>query len=92
MRTAAAEAIEFEEMISGSPARQLETDSRFEVVTGGGLDARVRAGVSSEFLARVKMVIAAAVLLFRAITEDELKMLPKGEKIANKLRRIGIMK
>jgi len=38
------------------------------------------------------LVYAAAVLLFRAITEDELKMLPKGEKIANKLRRIGIMK
>ncbi|MBQ3100692.1 MAG: polysaccharide biosynthesis protein [Clostridia bacterium] len=38
------------------------------------------------------LVYAVAVLLFRAITEDELKMLPKGEKIANKLRRIGIMK
>lgn len=38
------------------------------------------------------LVYAVAVLVFRAITEDELKMLPKGDKIANKLRRIGIMK
>lgn len=58
------EALEYEEMIRTRPARSTESQPSFEVVSGGGLDARVRAGVSSEFLARVKMVVAAAVLLF----------------------------
>ena len=58
------EALEYEEMTRTRPARSTESQPSFEVVTGGGLDARVRAGVSSEFLARVKMVVAAAVMLF----------------------------
>ena len=45
---------------------RLESESRpsFEVVSGGGLDARARAGVSPQFVARVRtVVIAAAVLI-----------------------------
>ncbi len=38
------------------------------------------------------LVYAVTVFLTRAITEDEIKMLPKGQKIANKLSRIGILK
>ena len=38
------------------------------------------------------LVYAVAVFLTRSITADEIKMLPKGEKIYNKLCRIGIMK
>lgn len=45
--------------------REVERQERaarpsFEVVTGGGLDARARQGVSPTFLARVKVVLAAA--------------------------------
>lgn len=64
MRTANAQAFELEEMLESRPERELGAEPRFEVVEGGGLDAHVRAGVSSEFLARVKMVVAAAVMLF----------------------------
>lgn len=35
----------------------------FEVVTGGGLDARARAGVSATFVARVRAVLAVAAVL-----------------------------
>lgn len=35
----------------------------FEVVTGGGLDARVRAGVSATFVAKVRAVLAVAAVL-----------------------------
>lgn len=35
----------------------------FEVVPGGGLDARARAGVSPKFLARVRVVVTVAVAL-----------------------------
>jgi cell division protein FtsL len=59
-----AEAIEFEEQLESRPMRQPESHPAFEVVTGGGLDSRVRAGVSSEFLARVKAVVAGAVIIF----------------------------
>lgn len=38
------------------------------------------------------LVYVVAVFLTRSITADEIKMLPKGEKIYNKLCRIGIMK
>ncbi|HQE70007.1 MAG TPA: cell division protein FtsL [Atopobiaceae bacterium] len=64
MRSAAAQAIGREEMLESRPERELGAGPRFEVVEGGGLDVRVRAGVSSEFLARVKMVVMAAVVLF----------------------------
>lgn len=36
----------------------------FEVVSGGGLDARARRGVAPEFLARVKAVVACALVFF----------------------------
>ena len=36
----------------------------FEVVSGGGLDARVRQGVSREFLTRVRAVVLIAALFF----------------------------
>ena len=64
MSTYGNEALEYEVMAQNRSARNLEPQPSFEVVTGGGLDARARAGVSSEFLARVKMVIAAAILIF----------------------------
>ena len=35
----------------------------FEVVSGGGLDARARAGVSPAFVARVRAVVAVAAVL-----------------------------
>ena len=35
----------------------------FEVVTGGGLDARARAGVSATFVAKVRAVLAVAAVL-----------------------------
>jgi len=37
--------------------------SSFSVVTGGGLDARARRGVSTEFLTRVKMAVAVSMTL-----------------------------
>ena len=64
MNMYSAEALEFEEQLESRPTRQREQQPSFEVVTGGGLDSRVRAGVSSAFLARVKAVVAAAVLIF----------------------------
>ena len=64
MKTIGAEAIELEQALEARPSRVLEGQPAFEVVSGGGLDARVRAGVSSEFLARAKAVIAGAVLIF----------------------------
>ena len=36
----------------------------FEVVSGGGLDARARQGVSPQFLARVRAVLLVAALFF----------------------------
>ena len=60
----------------GSEAYSVETAERgrryasaaprpsFEVVSGGGLDARVRQGVSAEFVTRVRAVLLAAALLF----------------------------
>ena len=47
------------------PARRQERGQRpsFEVVTGGGLDARARQGVSPQFVASVRMVLLVAALL-----------------------------
>ena len=42
---------------------QVEQRPSFEVVTGGGLDARARAGVSPRFVARVRAVVALAAVL-----------------------------
>lgn len=44
---------------------RLEREARpsFEVVTGGGLDARVRAGVSPAFVARLRVAVAVAAFL-----------------------------
>ena len=42
---------------------QVEQRPSFEVVTGGGLDARARAGVSPRFVARVRAVVAPAAVL-----------------------------
>lgn len=64
MRSAAAQAIGREEMLESRPGRGFGTEPQFEVVEGGGLDLRVRAGVSSEFLARVKAAVMVAVVLF----------------------------
>ena len=43
--------------------RQQQARPSFEVVSGGGLDARVRAGVSPVFVARVRAVVAVAAVL-----------------------------
>ena len=43
--------------------RQQQPRPSFEVVSGGGLDARVRAGVSPVFVARVRAVVAVAAVL-----------------------------
>lgn len=42
----------------------LQERPSFEVVSGGGLDARARRGVAPEFLARVKAVVACALVFF----------------------------
>lgn len=64
MRSSAAHAIEREEMLESRPERGLGMEPQFELVEGGGLDVRVRAGVSPEFLARVRMVVMATIVLF----------------------------
>lgn len=43
-------------------ARQESTRASFEVIPGGGLDADARRGVSSQFIQRIKIVVAAAAL------------------------------
>lgn len=43
--------------------QQREAAPSFEVVTGGGLDARARRGVSRQFVARVRAVLVAAAVL-----------------------------
>ena len=44
-------------------AAEERTRPSFEVVTGGGLDARARRGVSPEFLARVRTIVIAALIV-----------------------------
>lgn len=56
-------AVANEEYIERGYALPQERPS-FEVVSGGGLDARARRGVAPEFLARVKAVIACALVFF----------------------------
>lgn len=45
---------------------RVEQRPSFSVVTGGGLDARARAGVSPQFLQRIRVVVACA-LVFLAL-------------------------
>lgn len=56
-------AVANEEYIESGYALPQERPS-FEVVSGGGLDARARRGVAPEFLARVKAVVACALVFF----------------------------
>lgn len=56
-------AVANEEYIERGYALPQERPS-FEVVSGGGLDARARRGVAPEFLARVKVVVACALVFF----------------------------
>lgn len=56
-------AVANEEYIERGYALPKECPS-FEVVSGGGLDARARRGVAPEFLARVKAVVACALVFF----------------------------
>lgn len=56
-------AVANEEYIERGYALPQERPS-FEVVSGGGLDARARRGVAPEFLARVKAVVACALVFF----------------------------
>ena len=44
-------------------AEQERQHPSFEVVTGGGLDARARRGVTPEFLARVRAIVCVALVL-----------------------------
>ena len=49
--------------------REAQSAPSFEVVSGGGLDARARAGVSPQFVARVRaVVLVAAALIVLGIT------------------------
>ena len=43
--------------------REAQSAPSFEVVSGGGLDARARAGVSPQFVARVRAVVLVAAAL-----------------------------
>ena len=45
------------------PQRHTAPQRSFEVLEGQGLDARVRESVSSEFLSKIKMVLAVALLV-----------------------------
>ncbi len=54
------EAVNFETVEEQRSAQQQERRSSFEVVSGGGLDARARRGVSRQFVARLKVVVAVA--------------------------------
>lgn len=56
-------AVANEEYIERGYAQPQERPS-FEVVSGGGLDARARRGVTPAFLARVKAVVACALVFF----------------------------
>lgn len=56
-------AVANEEYIERGYALQQERPS-FEVVSGGGLDARARRGVSPQFLSLVKTVVACALAFF----------------------------
>ena len=56
-------AVRNEEYIERSVALPQERPN-LEVVSGGGLDARARRGVSPQFLARVKAVVACALVFF----------------------------
>lgn len=67
MRYQGSEAIDEEVAVRHNTRREVEVDVEqrpsFEVVTGGGLDARARAGVSPVFLSRVKAAVATSLFV-----------------------------
>lgn len=62
MRYQGSEAVRMDAAERGRERRDERVSERpsFSVVTGGGLDARARAGVSPQFLQRVRMVVVCA--------------------------------
>lgn len=69
MRYQGSEAIDLEYAERRRARQQRQAAPSFEVVSGGGLDAKVRSGVSYEFLVRVAVVcsIALALLVIGAV-------------------------
>ncbi len=69
MRYQGSEAIDLEYAERRRARQQRQAAPSFEVVSGGGLDAKVRRGVSYEFLVRVAVVcsIALALLVIGAV-------------------------
>ncbi len=69
MRYQGSEAIDLEYAERRRARQQRQAAPSFEVVSGGGLDARARSGVSHEFLVRVAVVcsIALALLVIGAV-------------------------
>lgn len=69
MRYQGSEAIDLEYAERRRARQQRQVAPSFEVVSGGGLDAKVRGGVSYEFLVRVAVIcsIALALLVIGAV-------------------------
>ncbi|MBM6774966.1 cell division protein FtsL [Olsenella profusa] len=63
MRYQGSEAYNVEQAERGRERLAREARPSFEVVTGGGLDARARAGVSPAFVARLRVAVAVAAVL-----------------------------
>lgn len=63
MRYQGSEAYSFDAAERRRDRSQRGAANAFEVVTGGGLDARARAGVTPTFVARVRVVLIAAACL-----------------------------
>lgn len=63
MRYQGSEAYSMEAAERGRERIEREARPSFEVVTGGGLDARARAGVSPAFVARLRVAVAVAAFL-----------------------------
>lgn len=63
MRYQGSEAYKLDEAERRRERRQAQSAPSFEVVSGGGLDARARAGVSPQFVARVRAVVIVAAAL-----------------------------
>lgn len=63
MRYQGSEAYSMRAAERGRERSEQQARPSFEVVSGGGLDARARAGVSPAFVARVRAVVAVAAVL-----------------------------
>lgn len=63
MRYQGSEAYSMRVAERGRERSEQQARPSFEVVSGGGLDARARAGVSPAFVARVRAVVAVAAVL-----------------------------